>query len=74
MAGPVLMPSKEHTVHARLMRACRAGGVTSSRIASESGASGPLAAPWRIRASTNWMDVVASVLSTRPSTKIATAT
>jgi hypothetical protein len=72
MAGPVLMPSREQTVDARLMRACRAG-VTSSRMAKESGASGPLAAPWRIRASTNWIDVVASVSRTRPNVKMARA-
>jgi hypothetical protein len=39
----------------------------SSRIATDSGVKGPLARPWKIRASTNWRVVVAIVSSTRPS-------
>ncbi len=71
MLGPLLMPSRKHSVHARLIRAWRAGGSPSSRIASDSGASGPLAAPWRILASTNWTEVVASVSRIRANAKTA---
>ena len=72
MLGPLLMPSRKHSVQARLIRACRAGDNASSRIASDRGASGPLAAPWTIRASTNWIEVVACVARMRASANAAT--